>query len=133
MANKQTTRKQSAEWKRRMRKEKGKEAQVEGSEDVDIIVKTEDSLIDENETLGLIEKGTSTPNLTKKSKRLAGEIIWDSDHFPPSSKFQPPTKLPTVKSVMGRVRFLTKGKMQKELAIKQVSLEIESKYYHDTV
>ena len=50
--------------------------------------------------------------------------------------FQPPTKLPTLRSVVGRVRFLTAGgkhQMSRDTAIKQVALEVESKYYHDTI
>ena len=72
----------------------------------------------------------------KTSRRQSGEPAWEFDHFPPSAKFQPPSKLPTVTSVVGRVRHLTQGgkyQMKREDASKQVALEIESKYYHDTV
>ena len=72
----------------------------------------------------------------RKSRRQAGEIIWESDHFPPVAKFQPPTKLPTLYSVIGRVIYLTQGgknQLPREKAVKQLALEVESKYYHDTV
>ena len=37
---------------------------------------------------------------------------------------------------MGRVRYLTKGgkhQEKKDMALKQVAMEVESKYYHDTI
>ena len=52
--------------------------------------------------------GVSAGNLPdRKSRRQAGEIICESDNFPPVAKFQPPTKLPTLSSVIVRVRYLT--------------------------
>ena len=35
----------------------------------------------------------------ERSRRQSGEPAWEFDHFPPSAKFQPPSKLPTVSSV----------------------------------
>ena len=64
---------------------------------------------------------SSKPPVRKKSRRQSGEIIWEDDHFPPCQKFQPPTKLPTIKSVVGRVRYLTKGgkhQEKKDMALK---------------
>ena len=56
----------------------------------------------------------------RKSRR----IIWESDHFPPVAKFQPPTKLSTISSVIGRVTY-------REKTVKKVAMEVESKYYLD--
>ena len=122
----------SAKYARRQRKLKAKTG--------------EDNLKDENEN-NLMETGgkdvqvdkpqaADTAQGRKRSRRQSGEPVWEADHFPANAKFQPPTKLPTFKSVIGRVRYLTQGgayQMQRDMAIKQVALEVESKYYHDTV
>ena len=75
-------------------------------------VKCENNDIRNKECDLLEEKEKSNSNnqaQLRKSRRQAGEIIWDDEHFPPCSKFQPPTKLPTISSVIGRVRYLTMG------------------------
>ena len=126
----------SAAWARRQRKLK--EDVGEGSQD--------NSDKDENENdqkrEAAVNNNSDEPvtsdqgQARKKSRRQSGEPAWEFDHFPPSAKFQPPSKLPTVNSVVGRVRHLTQGgkyQMKREDASKQVALEIESKYYHDTV
>ena len=76
--------------------------------------------------------GVSAGNLPdRKSRRQAGEIICESDNFPPVAKFQPPTKLSTISSVIGRVRYLTqagRNQLPREKAVKQLAMEVESKY-----
>ena len=75
----------------------------------------------------------------KRSRRLSGEPVLEEDfHFPLLSKFHPPDKLPTVASVVGRLRMLCGGGknntcMTRPQAVAEVTKEIESKYYHDTV
>ena len=73
----------------------------------------------------------------KRSRRLSGAPVLDEDfHFPLLKKFNPPDKLPTIGSVIGRLRMLSGGgkrNMTRQQAVTEVSKEIESKYYHDTV
>ena len=73
----------------------------------------------------------------KKSRRLSGEPALEEDlHFPLLAHFNPPDKLPSISSVIGRVRMLSGGgnnNMSREKAVQEVTKEIESKYYHDTV
>ena len=133
MGKKKGIKKVSVKWARRMRKQQKLKKEMNNNKQEDVDSQDQPGSQPDQE-------GESEPSgkvaIGKKSKRQAGEVLWDSDHFPPCSKFQPPTKLPTIKSVVGRVRFLTKGgkqQMQKEMAVKQVALEIECKYYHDTV
>ena len=74
---------------------------------------------------------------SRRSRRLSGEPVLDEDcHFPMLSKFNPPDKLPTVASIVGRLRMLCGGgkrNMTRQQAVAEVSKEIESKYYHDTI
>ena len=75
----------------------------------------------------------------KKSRRLFGDSILDSttkdELFPSCEVFQPPTKLPAKKSIIGRMRCLLEGK--KKISVKQaardVAREVETKYHNDTV
>ena len=73
----------------------------------------------------------------KRSRRLSGEpALQDDIHFPPLSKFNPPDKLPTIASIIGRLRMLSGGgrnNMPANKAVLEVAKEVESKYYHDTV
>ena len=75
----------------------------------------------------------------KKSRRLSGEPALEEDlHFPLLDHFNPPDKLPNIASVIGRVRKLTGGgkglsMMSKDKAVQEVTKEIESKYFHDTI
>ena len=72
-----------------------------------------------------------------KSRRLAGEPALQEDlHFPPLDKFYPPDKLPTIASIIGRMRSLSgRGKcnMTGHKAALEVAKEVESKYFHDTI
>ena len=74
---------------------------------------------------------------SRRRRRLSGEPVLDEDcHFPMLSKFNPPDKLPTVASIVGRLRMLCGGgkrNMTRQQAVAEVSKEIESKYYHDTI
>ena len=48
----------------------------------------------------------------RKSRRQSGEPALHEDHFPPLKKINPPDKLPTKASVIGKMRSLcTGGKM----------------------
>ena len=72
----------------------------------------------------------------KKSRRLSGEPALHDDHFPPLSKFHPPDKLPSLASIIGRVRMLSGGgkkNLSTDKAVLEVAKEVESKYFHDTV
>jgi hypothetical protein len=73
----------------------------------------------------------------KRSRRQSGEPVWDADEiFPRFDKFQPPTKLPSIRSAIGRLRNLTSGgkyNMSFEKASREVAKQIFSKYYHDTI
>ena len=73
----------------------------------------------------------------KRSRRLSGEEVLDEDcHFPLLSKFNPPDKLPTIAGVIGRLRMLSGGgkkNLSRQQAVAEVSKEVESKYFHDTV
>ena len=79
----------------------------------------------------------SEPGSSKRSKRLSGEPPLDEDfHFPPLKVFNPPDKLPTYASIIGRLRMLAgggKSNMPINKAIAEVAKEVESKYFHDTV
>ena len=81
--------------------------------------------------------GTQTIEAGEKSRRLSGEPVLDADlDFPVSKTFQPPTQLPTYKSVLGRLRFLSSGgkrNMSSMDAAREVSKEIYCKYFHDSV
>ena len=57
-------------------------------------------------------------------------------NFPPLEKFDPPDKLTTSASIVGRIRYLSGGgkrNLAADKAIVEVSEEVEAKYYHDTV
>ena len=72
----------------------------------------------------------------RRSRRQSGEPALHGDHFPPLKKFNPPDKLPTKASVVGRVRYLCSGgknNMSNDKAAVEVAKEVYSKYFHDTV
>ena len=73
----------------------------------------------------------------KRSRRLSGEpALYENIQFPELTKFNPPDKLPTIASVIGRLRYLMGGgkkNMEKERALREVAKEVEAKYYHDTI
>lgn len=68
---------------------------------------------------------------------MAGEPVLDADiNFPALERFLPATQLPTLGSIIGRLRYLSSGGKRNwshDQAILQVTVEVESKYYHDTV
>ena len=67
--------------------------------------------------------------------------IYDFDKdFPPCKTFQPSTQLPTVRSVIGMLRYhldmatgSKSGIVTKDMAVCEVAKQIYAKYYHDTV
>ena len=70
-----------------------------------------------------------------KTRRESGDINPDVE-FPVLAKFQHPTKLPTYKSVIGVLQFLTSGGKQQVKhvdAVREVSKLLITKWYHDTV
>ena len=72
----------------------------------------------------------------KKSRRLSGEPALHEDHFPPLTQFNPPDKLPSMASVIGRLRNLSGGgrsNMSSHKAVLEVAKEVEAKYFHDTI
>ena len=73
----------------------------------------------------------------KKSRRQSGEPVDTADdHFPNCRRFNPHTQLPSYKSVVGRIRYLTsggKGVMSSKMAIREVCKEIEINYCNATV
>ena len=100
----------SAKYARRQRKLKDKT----GGEDDQKFSEKDENENDQLETGGKdvqSDEPQATGNVQgrKRSRRQSGEPVWEADHFPANAKFQPPTKLPTFKSVIGRVRYLTQG------------------------
>ena len=77
------------------------------------------------------------PSENKKCRRLSGEPALEEDlHLPPLTKFNPPEKLPSTASVIGRMRMLSgggKSNMSREMAVKEVTKEVDAKYYLDTI
>ena len=70
----------------------------------------------------------------RSSGRLAPGPVLDPDIvFPPMEKFFHPSKLPTVKSVIGVFRHFTLKKVPHETAVKEVVKSVYSKWFHDTV
>ena len=84
-----------------------------------------------------MDPGGPGPSDPKRSRRQSGEPALQEDlHFPPIPKFNPPDKLPTLASVIGRIRMLSGGgkhNLDIKSAIVQVTKEVESKYFHDTI
>ena len=63
----------------------------------------------------------------KKSRRLSGEPALHEDHFPPLTQFNPPDKLPSMASVIGRLRNLSGGgrsNMISHKAVLEVAKEV---------
>ena len=81
---------------------------------------------------------SSTSSSTRRRTRSDDKVKeFDCDKdFPPQKFFKPPTKLPTVQSVICMIRYhLEKGigSVTKDMAIREVTKQIYAKYYHDTV
>ena len=80
--------------------------------------------------------------MAKCKTRSEGHIFDFHKEFPPCKTFQPPTQLPTVRSVIGLLRHHLdvttgtgpmRGKVTTDMAICEVAKQIYAKYYHDTV
>eukprot|EP00058_Branchiostoma_floridae_P018115 XP_002603604.1 hypothetical protein BRAFLDRAFT_93148 [Branchiostoma floridae] len=74
----------------------------------------------------------SRPKTRSEAKEL------DADKaFPPSKHFNPPTKLPTLQSVISMLRYHLEvegiGKVTTDMAVSEVAKQVYAKYYHDTV
>jgi hypothetical protein len=68
-----------------------------------------------------------------RSTRSSGPLLDANVVFPPCKNFEQPNKLPSVKSVIGCLRYLTEAKYSHENAAKEVAKKVYCKYYHDTV
>ena len=81
--------------------------------------------------------GTSSKEGERHSRRLSGEEVLDiNTSFPMCEKFQPPNKLPTLRSILGRMRYLCGGgkrNMGVKEAATEVAKEVFCKYYHDSI
>ena len=82
----------------------------------------------------------SSSIMSKKRKksiatRADGLILHHVVVFPEMSEFTPRTKLPTFKSIIGVLKFLTQNhtKTSHKEAVKEVSGRIYANYFHDTV
>jgi hypothetical protein len=77
-----------------------------------------------------------SPNYKPKTRSEVKDFDADKD-FPPSKYFQPPTKLPTLQSVIGMIRYHLEevgiGKVTADMVVREVAKQIYAKYYHDTV
>ena len=67
------------------------------------------------------------------SLRSHGQLLDPDVNFPKIATFNEPTKLPTYKSVIGVLRFLTENKHSHSSSVYEVSKRIFAKWYHDTV
>ena len=71
-----------------------------------------------------------------RSSRSGGTILDADVEFPPMRTYEPKSKLPTVKSVIGMIRYHTgKGGAGNsvDIAIREVAKQVLAKWYHDTV
>ena len=69
----------------------------------------------------------------KKSTRSSGPLLDPDVLFPSCKEFEHPKKLPTVKSIVSCLKYLTNKKYTHEQAIREVAKRVFAKYYHDTV
>ena len=72
----------------------------------------------------------------QRSTRSDGPLLDIEAEFPPMKCYEPKSKLPTVKSVVGMIRYHTgKGGAGKsaDIALREVAKQIYAKWYHDTV
>ena len=71
------------------------------------------------------------PKTRAKSGGFEPDVI-----FPPIPKFVPSSQLPTLKSVVGVLRYLTSGgksNVKHDDALREVAKQVYSKWFHDTV
>ena len=66
-------------------------------------------------------------------RRSDGPILDPNIVFPPLQRFHQPNKLPTKRSVISVLRFLTEDKWTHSDAIAEVAKQVYAKWYHDTV
>ena len=82
------------------------------------------------------DRGETSSPRTPKTRSQTKDLDPDKD-FPPCKYFQPPTKLPTVQSVIGMLRYHLEmvgiGKVTTDMAVQEVAKQVYTKYYHDTV
>ena len=66
-------------------------------------------------------------------RRSSGPILDPDIAFPVADCFQHKNKLPTIKSIIGLLRWYTEHKFSHQQAVKDVSKIVFAKWYHDTV
>ena len=85
-----------------------------------------------------MEDSSSGSNEERRSRRLSGELVLELEiNFPMCEKMEPSKKLPTNKSVFGKMRSLCergqgRGNTRSDAA-SEVAKEVYCKHYHDTV
>ena len=77
------------------------------------------------------------PGLASGRASRSGGKIYDADvEFPPMKIYEPKSKLPTIRSVIGMLRYhVGKGGAGKsvDIAVREVAKQVMAKWYHDTV
>ena len=71
--------------------------------------------------------------MAAKTRHSSGPVMDADIVFPSMEKFLHKTKLPSIKSVIGVLRYMTNNKVTHESAVKEVTKLVYSKWYHDTV
>ena len=72
----------------------------------------------------------------QRTSRSDGPILDVDAEFPPMRSYEPRTKLPSIRSVVGMVKYHTgKGGAgnSTDMAVREVAKQIYAKWYHDTV
>ena len=77
------------------------------------------------------------PGLTSgRASRSGGKIYYADVEFPAMKTYEPKSKLPTIRSVIGMLRYhVGKGGAGKsvDIAVREIAKQVMAKWYHDTV
>ena len=68
-----------------------------------------------------------------KTRKSSGKVLDPDIVFPSMESFSHKGKLPTIKSVIGVLRYMTMKKVEHRQAVTEVVKLVYSKWYHDTV
>ena len=71
--------------------------------------------------------------MAAKTRHSSGPVLDADVVFPSMEKFLHKAKLPSIKSVIGVLRYLTNKKVKHDAAVREVTKLVYSKWYHDTV
>ena len=71
--------------------------------------------------------------MAAKSRHSSGPVLDVDIVFPSMEKFLHKTRLSSIKSVIGVLGHLTNSKVKHEVAVREVTKLVYSKWYHDTV